>query len=152
MKVGIVVAYSISLWGGVVEHAEEQARALSDLGVETRVLIGHDPPGRRLLVAPSLGRESFGTVLTRAFASATPVVASNIDGYRQLVAERYGRLVERRDEADLDQATITLLEDEPLRRQYASTARRLVMERYAWPKIAERLQMVYEQLVDGCWL
>lgn len=35
----------------------------------------------KLLVAPSLGRESFGMVLTRAFAAATPVVASDIDGY-----------------------------------------------------------------------
>jgi len=45
MKVGIVVPYSWSFWGGVVEHAEYQARALQALGVETRTLIGHDPPG-----------------------------------------------------------------------------------------------------------
>ena len=35
----------------------------------------------KALVAPSLGGESFGMVLTRAFACATPVVASAIDGY-----------------------------------------------------------------------
>jgi phosphatidyl-myo-inositol alpha-mannosyltransferase len=46
MKVGIVVPYSWSFWGGVPEHAEHQARALEKLGVETRILIGHDPPGR----------------------------------------------------------------------------------------------------------
>jgi phosphatidyl-myo-inositol alpha-mannosyltransferase len=45
MKVGIVVPYSWSFWGGVVEHAEYQARALHALGVETRTLIGYDPPG-----------------------------------------------------------------------------------------------------------
>src|SRR3954451_13384414 len=45
MKVGIVVPYSWSFWGGVVEHAENQARALRDLGVETRTIIGNDPPG-----------------------------------------------------------------------------------------------------------
>ena len=37
-----------------------------------------------LLVAPSLGGESFGMVLTRAFACATPVVASDIEGYAQV--------------------------------------------------------------------
>lgn len=47
----------------------------------------------KLLVAPSLGGESFGMVLTRAFAAATPVVASDIDGYRQLVGEGGGSLV-----------------------------------------------------------
>ena len=37
-----------------------------------------------LLVAPSLGGESFGMVLTRAFSCATPVVASDIEGYAQV--------------------------------------------------------------------
>lgn len=45
MKVGIVVPYSWSYWGGVVDHAQEQAAALEQLGVETRLVIGHDPPG-----------------------------------------------------------------------------------------------------------
>ena len=38
----------------------------------------------KALVAPSLGGESFGMVLTRAFACATPVVASDIPGYRDV--------------------------------------------------------------------
>src|ERR671930_507968 len=46
MKVGIIVPYSWSFWGAVVEHAELQADALERLGVETRTIIGHDPPGR----------------------------------------------------------------------------------------------------------
>src|SRR5437868_7204214 len=45
MKVGIVVPFSWSFWGGVVEHAEHQARALERLGLETRTIIGNDPPG-----------------------------------------------------------------------------------------------------------
>ncbi len=36
MKVGIVVPYSWSFWGGVVEHAEYQARALQALGSRRR--------------------------------------------------------------------------------------------------------------------
>ena len=39
----------------------------------------------KALLAPSLGGESFGMVLTRAFACATPVVASDIEGYREVV-------------------------------------------------------------------
>ncbi len=38
-----------------------------------------------VLCAPSLGGESFGMVLTEAFAAGTPVVASEIAGYRQVV-------------------------------------------------------------------
>ena len=46
MKIGIVVPYSWSFWGGVPEHADHQARALRQLGVDARIVIGHDPPGR----------------------------------------------------------------------------------------------------------
>src|SRR5437763_6646055 len=45
MKVGIVVPYSWSYWGGVNEHVELKVEALHRLGIETRTIIGHDPPG-----------------------------------------------------------------------------------------------------------
>src|SRR5579883_2128527 len=45
MKVGIVVPFSWSFFGGVVDHAESQAAALRTLGIETRIVIGNDPPG-----------------------------------------------------------------------------------------------------------
>ena len=40
-----------------------------------------------VLCAPSLGGESFGMVLTEAFAHGTPVVASDIAGYRDVVRD-----------------------------------------------------------------
>src|SRR5437764_13647567 len=45
MKVGTVVPYSWSFGGGVVDQAVAQARALEAVGIETRLLIGNDPPG-----------------------------------------------------------------------------------------------------------
>jgi phosphatidylinositol alpha-mannosyltransferase len=45
VKVGIVVPYSWSYWGAVPEHAELKAEALKKLGIETRTLMGNDPPG-----------------------------------------------------------------------------------------------------------
>ena len=46
MKIGIVVPFSWSYWGGVVEHSEHQAAALRRRGHDVRVLMGHDPPGK----------------------------------------------------------------------------------------------------------
>jgi phosphatidyl-myo-inositol alpha-mannosyltransferase len=46
MKIGIVVPFSWSYWGGVVEHAEHQAAALRRRGHDVTILIGHDPPGK----------------------------------------------------------------------------------------------------------
>src|SRR5438045_4815430 len=57
MKVGIVAPYSWSFWGAVVEHAELQAEALRRRGVETRTIMGNDPPGSFTRVLhPRLGR------------------------------------------------------------------------------------------------
>src|SRR5439155_18438189 len=59
MKVGIVVPYSWSFWGGVLEHADQQARALAELGIEAKILMGHDPPGRLTkLLHPKEGRHT----------------------------------------------------------------------------------------------
>ncbi|MGB2710955.1 MAG: glycosyltransferase family 4 protein, partial [Conexibacter sp.] len=51
-----------------------------------------------VLCAPSLGGESFGMVLTEGFAAGTPVVASDIAGYRDVVRDGVdGLLVPRGD-------------------------------------------------------
>src|ERR687891_816243 len=57
MKVGIVVPYSWSFWGAVVEHAELQAAALRGQGCDVRLVMGCDPPGSFTRVLhPRLGR------------------------------------------------------------------------------------------------
>src|SRR5207247_8118011 len=57
MKIGIVVPFSWSYWGGVVEHAENQAAALRARGHEVKIVMGHDPPGRLTrLLHPRSGR------------------------------------------------------------------------------------------------
>lgn len=100
----------------------------------------------KLLAAPSLGRESFGMVLTRAFAAGTPVVASNIDGYRDLVETGAGVLVPPGDEDALGHALRALLDDERQRWSCAATARRLAVAGYGWPSVATRLHDLYGQL------
>jgi len=100
----------------------------------------------KLLVAPSLGGESFGMVLTRAFACATPVVASDIDGYREVMTEEAGVSFPAGDEHALTAAVAGLLEDEPRRAALGEGARRLALERYSWDDIARRLVEIYEQV------
>jgi len=100
----------------------------------------------KALVAPSLGGESFGMVLTRAFACATPVVASDISGYRGVMEPQAGRLVPPGDPAALADAVVALLADERRREQLGRSARTIAVERYSWDTIAQRLVEIYEQL------
>ena len=100
----------------------------------------------KALVAPSLGGESFGMVLTRAFACATPVVASDISGYRGVMEPEAGRLVAPGDPAALADCVVELLGDEPRREQLGRSARAIAVERYSWDTIAQRLVEIYEPL------
>ena len=57
MKVGIVVPFSWSFWGAVVEHAELQAAALRERGHDVRLIMGNDPPGQfTRALHPRVGR------------------------------------------------------------------------------------------------
>ena len=57
MKIGIVVPFSWSYWGGVVEHSEHQAAALRRRGHDVKILMGNDPPGDLTrLLHPRTGR------------------------------------------------------------------------------------------------
>lgn len=101
----------------------------------------------KLLVAPSLGNESFGMVITRAFACATPVVASDIAGYREIVTPETGVLVPPEDPDALAAAIAALLADEPARVERGRTARELAVDEYAWPLLARRLADCYERVL-----
>jgi phosphatidyl-myo-inositol alpha-mannosyltransferase len=100
----------------------------------------------KVLAAPSTGQESFGMVLTRAFACATPVVASDIPGYRAVMTDETGLLVPPGDAAALTEGLVGLLEDEPRRQALGESARRLAVERYSWGTIAERLEQIYREV------
>ena len=97
----------------------------------------------KALVAPSLGGESFGMVLTRAFACAMPVVASDISGYRDVMTPETAVSFPAGDESALVGAVEALLADEPRRQEMGAAARALAQERYAWEAIAQRLVAVY---------
>ncbi len=115
------------------------------LGFLSQELLTAELLRAKAMVAPSLGGESFGMVLTRAFACATPVVASDIEGYRDVMTSETGLSVPPGDPAALADAVERLLADEPARCAAGLTARRLAEERYSWAGIGRRLADVYER-------
>jgi phosphatidylinositol alpha-mannosyltransferase len=99
----------------------------------------------KALVAPSLGGESFGIVLVRALACATPVVASDIDGYRDVMTPETCVAFPPGDVDALADAVESLLADEPRRQAMGAAGRELAQSRYAWDAIAHRLLDIYRQ-------
>ena len=101
-----------------------------------------------VLCAPSLGGESFGMVLTEAFAAATPVVASEIPGYRDVLRhDSDGLLVPPGDALALAEALRTLALDPPRRARMAFAARERA-ERFAWRHVATEVLDCYEHAVS----
>jgi phosphatidylinositol alpha-mannosyltransferase len=97
-----------------------------------------------LLCAPSLGGESFGMVLTEAFAAGRPVVASDIAGYRDVVTSgRDGLLVPRGDATRLAETLRDLALDPGRNARLAAEAGRSA-GRYAWPRVATEVAETYE--------
>jgi phosphatidylinositol alpha-mannosyltransferase len=122
---------------------------LSDEGIDVLGFLSQDELTAELLrakalVAPSLGGESFGMVLTRAYACATPVVASDIDGYREVMTKEAAVSFPAGDERALTETIVELLEDEPRRTRLGEGARHVALERYSWEEIGGRLVEIYE--------
>jgi len=98
--------------------------------------------------APATGRESFGIVLLEAMAVGTPIVASNIDGYASVVNHgAEGLLVPPKNEKMLAQALVSLMTDEPLRRQMGARGK-LKAQDYSWEYIAQRVLDYYLRILS----
>jgi len=98
-----------------------------------------------VLCAPSLHGESFGMVLTEALAARTPVIASDIPGYRDVVRDGIeGVLTAPGDALALAEALRSLALDPTVRTRMAADAAQRA-ERFAWPHVAAEVLDCYEQ-------
>ena len=101
-----------------------------------------------VLAAPSLGGESFGMVLTEAFAAGTPVVASDIAGYGDVVRDGVdGVLFPRGDATALAETLRDLALDHERRVEMARAAAEHA-PRYAWPHVAAEVMNAYKDAID----
>jgi phosphatidylinositol alpha-mannosyltransferase len=102
-----------------------------------------------VLCAPSLSGESFGMVLTEAFAAGTPVIASAIAGYNDVVSDGVdGLLVPPGDPQRLAEE-LQRIHHEPERLREMGEAARRSAQRYAWPRVADQVTAVYEQAIEA---
>ena len=102
-----------------------------------------------VLCAPSLSGESFGMVLTEAFAAGTPVIASAIAGYSDVVEDGVdGLLVPPGDPQRLAEE-LQRVHHEPEALAAMGAAARRSAQRYAWPRVADQVTEVYERAVEA---
>lgn len=100
-----------------------------------------------LFVAPNLGGESFGIILLEAMATGVPVLASDLEAFRNVLdGGRAGALFRTGDPADLAARAAELLDD-PGRQARLVAAGRRVAARYDWDTVVRDVVAVYETVV-----
>jgi phosphatidylinositol alpha-mannosyltransferase len=98
-------------------------------------------------VAPNIGGESFGIILTEAMAAGTPIAASDLDAFRRVLADgTAGALFRTGDPADLARVLRGLLDDPAERARLAAVGADAVRA-YDWPIVAQRVLEVYAMVL-----
>lgn len=97
----------------------------------------------QVFCSPAVEGESFGIVLLEAMAAGLPVVASDIEGYREVLADgREGLLVPPRDARAVATAVCEVLQNPPMAAEMGEAGLRTA-QFYSWPRIAEQVLDFY---------
>ncbi len=96
-----------------------------------------------VFVSPATGQESFGIVLLEAMAAGTPIVCSDIHGYKGVVRRgEQALLVPPRDPQALVDAISRLLADPELRARMGASGRERALQ-YSWENITAKVDDYY---------
>jgi glycosyltransferase involved in cell wall biosynthesis len=118
--------------------------AIAYLGPRDRSTILEDIRSSRAVLAPSLCFETFGMVILEGFACGTPVIASRIGAFPDLVRDgETGLLVEPNDASALADAMQWALDNPDRLQQMGRNARHVYDTRYRGPAHLETLLETY---------
>ena len=118
------------------------------LGRVTDAEVASRLAGADVFCAPSLGGESFGVVLLEAMAARTPIVASDLQGYRRVVRPGVdGLLVPPGDVEALGNALRSVLTDVSVRTRLADACADRA-ETFSMDSLAQRYLDIYAEARD----
>jgi len=98
--------------------------------------------------SPATGGESFGIVLLEAMASATPIVASDIPGYRQVMTHGVqGLFAKPEDPQDLSEKLVSLLLN-PKAKDMGLAGLETARQKYSWDRVATQVEEFYREVKE----
>ncbi len=98
-------------------------------------------------VSPATGRESFGIVLLEAMSAGTPIVASDIHGYKGVVRRgREALLVPPRNPKAIAASIARLFADPELASEM-SRAGVIRAQEFSWPRVTEKVEEYYRFVI-----
>lgn len=95
-----------------------------------------------------MSTEVFPVVFLEAAASGLPIVVSDLNTFKCFIEDGYNGIVtKRRDENNLADAIIYLLENEKVRKEMGNNGKEKIRD-YSWEKIAEETEKVYNEVTS----
>ncbi|MBE0432282.1 glycosyltransferase family 4 protein [candidate division WOR-3 bacterium] len=99
--------------------------------------------------SPATGAESFGIVLLEAMAAETPIVCSDIPGYRTIMEDgREGLFFTACDPKALAQKLVQLLKDPARRKEMGANGRKKAIA-YDWKKVTNQVLDFYHEALNN---
>jgi phosphatidylinositol alpha-mannosyltransferase len=94
-------------------------------------------------------KASFGITLLESMACGTPIVCSDLNGFRNVVAhEREAMMVPCGDTGALADTLVAMLEDDALRARLGATGRQRALA-YGWPRVSDMILGLYTQILGA---
>jgi|TARA_B100001971_G_scaffold210971_1_gene237552 glycosyltransferase involved in cell wall biosynthesis len=103
-----------------------------------------------VFVAPSVWDEPLGLVILEAMVCSTPVVVTRKGGIPLAVKDGYnGLFVKSRNSTDIAKKVNKILHKKQLKRRLGVNARKTVLEKFTWKKIAAKFTRIYKINKNG---
>lgn len=138
------------------EYAKSVANAARSFGVADRILFlgqREDTPAimRALdLLVVNSRTEPFGLTVIEAMASGVPVLATAVDGIKEIVRHgENGWLVKSLDRGALVKAMLNVLRDRSLRRQLGREGRREAIARFSTKRFLSEVEELYCDVLES---
>ena len=98
-----------------------------------------------IFCAPNTGNESFGFIIIEAMAASTPIIASNISGFRSVMKNNiHGFFVNPSNEIDLAESILILINNPDSRKKFGLNGLN-TSYKYSWDNISEKIINIYER-------
>jgi phosphatidylinositol alpha-mannosyltransferase len=142
-RVRLVVAGDGPCRAALERHARRAQLPVSFAGAVPRALLPHHYAAADAFVAPSRDGESFGISLLEAAAAGLPIVAADIDGYRETLQGSDAALFFPAGSGAALARVLRVLRGDRVRCSRMGASAQRHARRFAWDRIAGEIEAVY---------
>lgn len=134
---------------------DELSRQIKELSLENCVYLKGKIPNTEVpkalqqfdIFCATSEKESFGVAVVEAMAMEKPVVATDAEGFREIIIDgETGFIVEKKNISQMAERLEQLVLDKKMRQTFGKAARKRVEELYDWEKNVDTMETLYKQL------